>query len=222
MRSSFTSDVYRHIHVRSRGYLPHWEIDGGTYFVTFRTADSLAPQHVSQLQEERRALEKQIDMTSSAARQQLASAMLMRIDTLLDSGYGSQPLHDPRLAKIVAEAIRFFDRSRYELLTWCVMPNHVHVLAQLTRGTALDSVLQSWKSYTAKKINNIRSASGKFWAREYYDHVARDPEEVLRIDRYIRENPLKAGLKDWPWVGSKLRVPPAGRRRYGRPEAGVT
>jgi len=26
---------------RSRGYLPHWEKSGSTYFVTFRLADSL-------------------------------------------------------------------------------------------------------------------------------------------------------------------------------------
>ncbi len=31
--------------IRNRGRLPHWEVDSGLYFITFRLADSL-PKHV--------------------------------------------------------------------------------------------------------------------------------------------------------------------------------
>lgn len=204
MPNPFTSDVHRHAHVRSRGYVPHWELEGATYFITFRTADSLAKAHLVQLREERRALERKIDPVSAFARQQLARAMMARIDSMLDRGHGCQPLRDERFAKITAGAIGFFDGERYELLTWCVMPNHVHILIRPFRGMRLDKVLHSWKSFSSNAINELRGSSGRFWAREYYDHIARDDEDVIRIDRYIRENPLKAGLVDWQWVGSKI------------------
>lgn len=37
-------------------------------------------------------------------------------------------LEDPANAKIVADALRHFDGERYELASFVVMPNHVHVL----------------------------------------------------------------------------------------------
>jgi REP element-mobilizing transposase RayT len=179
-------------------------MDGATYFITFRTADSLARNHLAQLHEERRALQRKVDPSSAVARQELAKAMLVRIDSILDRGHGCQPLSDHRLAKITADAIGFYDGERYDLLSWCVMPNHVHVLTRLFKGFGLASVLHSWKSFSSKAVNELRGSSGRFWAREYYDHIARDEDEVIRIDRYIRENPVKAGLVDWPWVYSKL------------------
>ena len=40
-KSSPSSDFSHSLRVRSRGYLPHWEMEGGAYFVTFRLAGSL-------------------------------------------------------------------------------------------------------------------------------------------------------------------------------------
>src|SRR3989442_4799282 len=40
--------------IRTRGYLPHWEHDHATYFVTFRLADSLPRDFVDQVQRQRR------------------------------------------------------------------------------------------------------------------------------------------------------------------------
>ena len=37
-------------------------------------------------------------------------------------------LKDPANAKIVADALRHFDGERYEMASFVVMPNHVHVL----------------------------------------------------------------------------------------------
>jgi hypothetical protein len=42
---------------------------------------------------------------------------------------GPRWLADPRIAKIVADALQFGARSeRYELLAWSIMPNHMHIL----------------------------------------------------------------------------------------------
>jgi hypothetical protein len=35
---------------------------------------------------------------------------------------------------------------------------------------------------------------------EYFDHLVRDQSSLRRITRYIRDNPKRAGLLDWPWV----------------------
>jgi REP element-mobilizing transposase RayT len=80
------------------------------------------------------------------------------------------------------------------------MPNHVHVVLRLSPGQELAAVVHSWKSYTAKQANQILRRSGSWWGREYYDHLIRDGDELDRIIRYVKNNPIKAGLKDWVWV----------------------
>jgi REP element-mobilizing transposase RayT len=80
------------------------------------------------------------------------------------------------------------------------MPNHVHVALLLFRGRDLSRVAHSWKSYTGKEANEILGRRGSFWEREYWDRLVRSPEELRNVINYIVNNPVKAGLKDWPWV----------------------
>ena len=80
------------------------------------------------------------------------------------------------------------------------MPNHVHVLVEPLKSHALSKIVQSWKSFTAKEANRILERTGTFWKTECYDHLIRDAAEFDHALRYIEENPVKAALKDWPWV----------------------
>ena len=128
----------------------------------------------------------------------------------LDRGLGECWLKDPRVARLVVTALRYFDKKRYNLDAWCVMPNHVHVVVRPIAPSdsalyLLGSIVHSWKSYTAKQANKILRRSGEFWQREYYDHLIRDEEEFWHFIEYTLENPVKAGLcrrwEEWPWSG---------------------
>jgi len=109
-------------------------------------------------------------------------------------------MRDSRVARIVADAIRHFHGQRYRLLAWCVMPNHVHVLFSPQPGHELETILHSWKSYSANKANTLLARSGPFWQREYFDHLVRDESSLRKITKYIQDNPKRAGLLNWPWV----------------------
>ena len=109
-------------------------------------------------------------------------------------------MRDPRVAKIVADAIKFFDGKRYRLLAWCVMPNHVHVLFSPLDDHRLEAILHSWKSFSAEQANRLLGRTGHFWQREYFDHLVRDEHALQRIIQYVKANPEKAGLLYWPWV----------------------
>lgn len=137
---------------------------------------------------------------SSDERRKIRQLSTPVIEQFFDSGAGGCHLHNPRIAECVAEALRCFDRKRYRLFAWCILPNHVHVLVRLLPGQQLASVLHSWKSFTTKRANRILGSHGNFWQREYYDHLIRGEEEFERAVRYIAENPSKANLKFWKWV----------------------
>jgi REP element-mobilizing transposase RayT len=189
---------------RSRGYLPHLESCRPTYFVTFRLADSLPRELLEQLQKERQALEKAtqaaVDVPADHARISQLRTILQKAERCLDSGLGHCFMRDPRVAKIVADAIKHFEGERYHLLAWCVMPNHVHVVFSPLEDYTLETILHSWKSFSAEQTNRLLGRTGRFWQREYFDHLVRNEASLRKIIQYVKDNPQRAGLHDWPWV----------------------
>jgi REP element-mobilizing transposase RayT len=81
------------------------------------------------------------------------------------------------------------------------MPNHVHAVVQPLPGFALNKILHSWKSFSATHANKVLNRTGNFWQVESYDHLIRDEEDLARQTRYVLENPERAGLNGWKWVG---------------------
>lgn len=196
--------IYREVSIRSRGKLPHWEIAGGAYFVTFRLADSLPQSVLESIEFERQDILKiarqQNRELTSAETKRLDRLFSERIDQYLDSGAGACHLAKPAMADLLANALRHFDGKRYCLEAWCVMPNHVHVVFNAFPGYFLDKIVHSWKSFTANQANRILGLTGAFWQREYYDRLVRNAEERNRFVRYVADNPARANLRNWTWV----------------------
>ncbi len=124
-----------------------------------------------------------------------------KVEKYLDAGAGQCWMNQPAIADLVLNALRHFDGQRYVLLTWCIMPNHVHVVVKLAEGHELDKILHSWKSFTAHQAVKLLSISGPFWQPEYYDHLVRDDEDLLHAVEYTVNNAAAAGLRQWRWVG---------------------
>ena len=185
--------------------LPHWTREGATYSVTFRLSDSLPADVVHRWVLERDVIVRR----AAAAARPLSVVELRRLDELhservegfLDAGSGECYMRQPRIASIVEDAMRHFDRHRYDLLAWCVMPNHVHAVLRPRSGFGLSSILHSWKSFSASEANKVLGRSGTFWQPESYDHLIRDSDDFGHAVRYVLDNPAKAGLSGWRWVG---------------------
>lgn len=197
----------------SRDHLPHLKKEGGSYFVTFRLAGTLPAEVLRQLKQER----EQILQHALAAKRPLAwheqeelfRWYSRRVDAYLDAGHGDCFLKQPEIARLVSDALRFFEGQRYELRAWVVMPNHVHVAVWPRPPVTLSRVLHSWKSYTSTQANKLLSRAGQpFWQSESYDHLIRDDEDHARCVAYTVNNPVTARLclraEDWPW-GSAYR-----------------
>ncbi len=183
--------------------LPHWRQDEATYFVTFRLADSLPQSEVAVWRKERERWFRSVGLGGAkelhklplTQRDEYRQLFSRRIEDWLDAGKGECWLRDPRCAEVVAGALQHFDGERYVLGPFVVMPNHVHVLVRPKDGYDLSNVLHSWKSFTAHHINELLGRSGSVWMDESYDHIVRDYSDLDHIERYIAENPAKAGLQ---------------------------
>ena len=122
------------------------------------------------------------------------------MDRLLDeTTSGAFYLRQPAIAKMIVEAIEYNASAlqHYLLRAYVVMPNHVHLLA--TPAVAVPKLTRSLKGITAKRANEILALTGHpFWQEESYDHLIRNKQEFERIQKYIEENPVRAGLAGEP------------------------
>ena len=159
--------------------LPHLYFAGHPIFITFRLHGSLPPG---------RAFPK--ETTSGEA--------FLAMDTLLDHAQQG-PLHlkFPEIASIVHASLHHCSRENYALHAWALMPNHVHIL--ITPQTDVPAFIRRLKGFSARKANEFLNRVGQpFWQGESYDHLVRSPEEFRNIERYILNNPVKAGLVHRP------------------------
>ena len=191
------NDNSKHKQWYSRGYLPHFDNKDTLQFITYRLADSLAQSHLQQL--DKLKDNPNIDNEKRA-----------HIEQCLDSGYGSCILKNKNIAQIVINTWKHWDGQRYQLLNWVVMPNHVHIFLKQFDDYPLNEIIGSWKSFSAKMINNEQKTSGSVWAKGYWDRYMRDEEHCINTNDYIDNNPAKAGLNndaDWPFLAKNYQSP---------------
>jgi REP element-mobilizing transposase RayT len=100
-------------------------------------------------------------------------------------------------------------RGEIQLDEFVVMPNHFHAVVFLHGTTSepfdwkhrgfsgaparsISSLVQGFKSSTARRINELRGTPGApLWQRDYYERVLRSDRELERAREYILDNPRK-------------------------------
>jgi len=202
--------------------LPHIAPIGASFFITFRLADALPIPIIRTLEEtfniQCKALKKQYPDTYEEHIRQEQKRYFGNFDKQLDQEqYGSCHLRKPAVAEVVAQHLHKYDGQWYDLHAYCIMPNHVHLLidmsCQLSKTDIfiddipdnyqqLHKVMQRIKGASARAANTVLGRNGQFWMKDSYDHYIRNEKEWRNIEAYILNNPVKAGLvkcwEDWP------------------------
>jgi len=169
--------------------LPHLYAIGQPLFVTFRLYGSLPVNRPFPF----------ANLTSGEA--------FVAMDRLLDQARsGPMFLRQPDIAQLVLASIDYgAGIGHYQLHAFAIMSNHVHLL--LTPHINVSKLLCSLKRAIARRANLLLERTGQpFWQDESYDHLVRNSDEFRRIQRYIENNPVAAGLatrpEEYPWSSS--------------------
>jgi putative transposase len=180
-----------------RRTLPHADFPGLLQFITYRLSDSLPASALEAIRLE----------TESLPPERRDLEVRRRVEHLLGNGHGSCALRTPQMAHCVVETWERFSPERYRLIAWVVMPNHVHVLIEVCEGWELSRIVQSWKSFTGRRLSECH---GVGWMPEYWDRFIRDERHFERTVAYIHENPVAAGLvasqEQWPWSSARRKL----------------
>ncbi len=179
------------------GAAPHCDMPMALQFVTFRLADSLPQQVLADL-------ERQLARLPTPERN---SARARSMEKWLDRGLGCCALAHPAMAARMRHILQSGQGDRYQLIAWCIMPNHLHVL--MAPSYPLAQIVQAWKSLSTRWARSHEATlglslpQGSLWRRDYWDSYIRNEAHLQRVEHYIHQNPVKAGLvaaaADWPW-----------------------
>lgn len=91
--------------------------------------------------------------------------------------------------------------NNFELNVFQIMPNHIHGIIVLNNSNLSDNknsiseIIGAYKSLVANKCLKVSKSRnevlGKFWQRNYYEHIIRNENSYNEISEYIINNPLK-------------------------------
>ncbi len=99
------------------------------------------------------------------------------------------------------------DRSggNVELLAYCVMGNHWHLVIRTRRDGAMGDCMK-WMTTThasRHRVAHHAQGSGHLYQGRYKSFLVADDVHLLTVCRYVERNPVRAGLveraEDWRW-----------------------
>ena len=183
--------------------LPHWQPVGACFFVTFNLRGTIPRDVYERLQEEKQLALARISKNGGDAVQLYAEHKrhFARVDHILDTcQHGPDYLKHTGIAEVVKTKLHQYDNQNYDLLAYCVMSNHVHLVVdsavQLDKlagdalitsqnYTQLHATLKHIKGGSARSANGLLKRTGAFWQPESYDHYIRDASELRRVVDYV-------------------------------------
>lgn len=107
---------------------------------------------------------------------------------------------------LAAEA---FAEARVQVWCWCLMPNHVHLIATPEDEAGLAKVVGLTHLRYTRLINRREGWSGYLWQGRFASFPM-DEAYLRQCVRYVGMNPVRAGLVsravDWPWSSVRAHL----------------
>ena len=99
----------------------------------------------------------------------------------------------------------FLRRLRYyctpdkaDIIAYCLMPNHYHLLVYLKTDTFGEDVMQPFMVSYSKAINKQEGRVGPLFQGPYKAKHVHNDRYLMHLSRYIHLNPVTAGLAEKP------------------------
>jgi len=193
--------------------LPLYHPGPATCFATLRLAGSLPAHVLRELTEHKQACRDALARIHEAPERDSLCAeedlsCLEELDRHLAKNHaGPAWLTNAGIARMVSEALRQKDGAEYDLLLYCVMPNHLHCVIDTGRFHGQESyaqkALSTVKRRTAHGANAILKRAGVFWEHDHLEYPVHTTDCFSRILWDVLADPVRADLcsawHEWPW-----------------------
>jgi putative transposase len=104
----------------------------------------------------------------------------------------------PERAAVIFKSVQVYESlGKWSVRVMLLMPDHLHALVDFPFWGDMSRIIQDWKRFLSKEF-------GIKFQRSFFDHRLRRDESHDEKWKYIKMNPVRAGLIDdpeaWPWV----------------------
>ena len=128
-------------------------------------------------------------------------------------GVDDQPIFRSDLDRyeLLALLRKMTERIGWEVLAWCLMTTHYHLLVVVPDEPRISWAMQTVNSVYAREFNSRYGRRGHVFGDRFADKLVESAGQARRTVNYILENPVRAGIvkrvEDWPWSGLETLRP---------------
>jgi putative transposase len=105
---------------------------------------------------------------------------------------------------------RYKDKHAMRILAYCLMGNHIHILAVPGEETSLAKGIGGTNLIYTQYINRKYSRSGRLWQNRFFSSVVEEEPYLWAVMRYIEQNPVRSKLvkkvEDYQWSSARAHI----------------
>lgn len=111
---------------------------------------------------------------------------------------------DKDYQQFISLLIYYCKRYKQKLVSFCLMPNHYHLVIKINSPSAFVSMIQAFTSVFVRNYNNKYNTVGHLFQDKYKHRELYDLFEIVYAVRYVHRNPKDidfptSELLDYPW-----------------------
>jgi putative transposase len=101
------------------------------------------------------------------------------------------------------------DRLKLDVLAYCLMTNHIHLIAVPHDKESVSRVLQALQTRHSNTVNSEQGWAGHLWHGRFFSAVLDDAHLWLAA-RYVERNPVRAGIvktaEEYAWSSAAFHL----------------
>ena len=104
----------------------------------------------------------------------------------------------------------YCEKTNVELWAYCLMANHVHILAIPVDEGSLSRCIGRTNLLYTQHVNRKYQRSGRLWQNRFFSTIVDTETYLWAVARYIENNPVKSALvtrpEDYPWSSCRANI----------------
>ncbi|WP_425539565.1 transposase [Microaceticoccus formicicus] len=100
---------------------------------------------------------------------------------------------------------RYNDEFDIYIPHYVIMPNHIHLIVDLTDinnckiNYNISNIVKAIKSISRKSVSDefLNKHGSNLWQKSFFDRIVRNDKEYFELAKYIDENPIKWNLDEY-------------------------
>jgi putative transposase len=105
-------------------------------------------------------------------------------------------------ARYLGWLVEYSERYGLDILAYCLMTNHIHIVGRPNNPTAMAKTFQLTHKRHSEAVNREQGWNGHLWQERYYSTTL-DERHLSQAVLYVEQNPVRAKMvsqaHEYPW-----------------------